>query len=270
MNKKTVNNDLINEIIAISKYAGKSILEIYNSDFDYELKEDASPLTEADKISHQIIVKGLSLLNYKLPIISEEDSLIPFNIRSKWRNYWLIDPLDGTKEFIKRNGEFTVNIALIENNVPILGIIHIPVLNETYWGSIHHGSYHQIKNKKEKRIYVSTNTQDPLRILTSRSHPSKTLTSILKEINNYEIILKGSSIKFCLIASGMADIYPRFGPTSEWDSAAGEAIIKFAGGHIATLEKEPLTYNLKESYLNPNFIASNGKILSNNFINLTK
>ena len=172
------------------------------------------------------------------------------------------------KNSLKKNGEFTVNIALIENNNPIFGIIHIPVTNETYWGSQVNGSFYSNKNNDVERISVSDNHQNPMRIVASRSHPSEMLNSLLEKLVDYEIIEVGSSIKFCHIASGQADCYPRFGPTSEWDTAAGEAIVRFAGGHLVTANGDLMSYNLKRDYLNPNFIVSNGKIISERILSL--
>jgi 3'(2'), 5'-bisphosphate nucleotidase len=208
------------------------------------------------------------MLTPEIPILSEENCDIPYKIRSQWTQYWLVDPLDGTKEFIKKNGEFTVNIALIENNNPIFGIIHIPVTNETYWGSKVNGSFYSTENNDAEPISVSENNQNSMRIVASRSHPSEMLNSLLESIADYEIIEVGSSIKFCLIASGQADCYPRFGPTSEWDTAAGEAIVRFAGGHLVTANGDLMSYNLKRDYLNPNFIVSNGKIISERILSL--
>ncbi len=245
------------EVIKISKDAGESILEIYKKmNSDFELKEDKSPLTEADIVSHNIIVKALRILTPDLPILSEEESEIPFNVRSTWKQYWLIDPLDGTKEFINRNGEFTVNIALIKNNKPILGVIFVPVTNEVFYGYENGGSFYKKGKSKEKKIEVNNNYKKNIRVVSSRSHLNDRLASFLKKIKASKSISIGSSLKFCLIASGKADIYPRFGPTSEWDTAAGHAIVKFAGGSILTLKKQELTYNTKESLLNPDFIAS--------------
>ena len=263
-------SDLIVELIAISKEAGKAILEVYDTNFDYKIKKDLSPLTKADTLSHNIISERLKVLTPEIPILSEENSEISFNVRSQWNPYWLVDPLDGTKEFIKQNGEFTVNIALIENNMPILGMIYIPVSDEIYWGLEKHGSYYQKNINEKKRIHVSEITHKPLRIITSRSHENKLPHSFLSQINDLEIINKGSSLKFCLIASGEADIYPRLGPTSEWDTAAGEAIVKFAGGKVVTISGESILYNKKDSFINPNFIvASNNKIITDFLTNLS-
>ena len=266
--KKILNEQLISSTVEIAKLAGEGITEIYNSDFDYQLKKDLSPITAADNLSHIIITKRLKILTPEIPVLSEENCDIPYKIRANWTKYWLVDPLDGTKEFIKRNGEFTVNIALIENNTPIFGVIHLPVTSETYWGSQVNGSFYSSGNNDVKEIRVSENHQNPIRLVASRSHPSEMLNSLLKKIVDYEIIEVGSSIKFCHIASGQADCYPRFGPTSEWDTAAGEAIVSSAGGHVVAASGNSMKYNVEEEYLNPNFIVSNGKIISERILSL--
>ncbi len=266
--KKTLNEQLIVSTVKIAKKAGKAISQIYNSDFDYKLKSDSSPITIADNLSHQIITERLKILTPEIPIISEEDCEIDYKIRAQWSQYWLVDPLDGTKEFINKNDEFTVNIALINKNTPILGIIHIPVTNETYWGSRSNGSFYLNENNDKKQLYVSERINSPLRIAVSRSHPSEILDSLLKQLVDYEILEAGSSIKFCMIASGQADCYPRFGPTSEWDTAAGEAIVHAAGGHVMTASGNSMNYNKKETFINPNFIVSNDKIISERILSL--
>ena len=266
--KKILNEQLISSTVEIAKLAGEGITEIYNSDFDYQLKKDLSPITAADNLSHIIITKRLKILTPEIPVLSEENCDIPYKIRANWTKYWLVDPLDGTKEFIKRNGEFTVNIALIENNTPIFGVIHLPVTSETYWGSQVNGSFYSNENNDVERIRVSENNHNPIRLVASRSHPSDMLDSLLEKKVDYEITEIGSSIKFCLIASGQADCYPRFGPTSEWDTAAGEAIARFAGGQIVTTNGNSIKYNLKGNYLNPNFIVSNDKINADRILSL--
>ena len=266
--KKILNEQLISSTVEITKEAGEAITEIYNSDFAYQLKKDLSPITAADNLSHNIITARLKTLTPEIPILSEENCDVPYKIRSQWTQYLLVDPLDGTKEFIKKNGEFTVNIALIDNNSPIFGVIHLPVTNETYWGSKVNGSFYSNKSNDVEQIRVSDNHQSPIRLVASRSHPSKMLDSLLETIVDCEIIKIGSSIKFCLIASGQADCYPRFGLTSEWDTAAGEAIAGFAGGHVVTTNGNSIKYNLKENYLNPNFIVSNYKITSERILSL--
>jgi 3'(2'), 5'-bisphosphate nucleotidase len=266
--RKILNEQLISSTVEIAKEAGMVITEIYNSDFDYQLKEDLSPITAADNLSHNIITERLKTLTPQTPILSEENCNIPYKIRSQWTQYWLVDPLDGTKEFISKNGEFTVNIALIENNTPIFGVIDIPITNETYWGSKVNGSFCSDANNDIKQINVSEDNQNPIRLVASRSHPSEMLNDLLEKIIDYEIIEVGSSIKFCLIASGQADCYPRFGPTSEWDTAAGEAIVSYASGCVVTARGNSMNYNVKEDYLNPNFIVSNGKIISERILSL--
>jgi len=263
-----IKSDLIEQLIEISKEAGKAILEVYNTNFDYQIKEDLSPLTKADTLSNNIICEKLKVITPDIPILSEENSDIPFNIRSSWEQYWLVDPLDGTKEFIKKNGEFTVNIALIENNTPIFGIIHLPVTNETYWGSSTKGSFYIKGNNQETKLCVENNIRSQVRIVASRSHPSKMLDTLLEEIGEYKIITKGSSLKFCLIAKGQADIYPRLGPTSEWDIAAGHAIVKFAGGSLLTIDGESMQYNLTENNLNPYFVVASREDIALNAISL--
>lgn len=266
--KKIPDQELIFSTIEIAKEAGEAISEIYNSDFDYQFKKDLSPITTADTLSHSIITERLKTVTPEIPILSEENCNISYNIRSQWKQYWLVDPLDGTKEFINKNGEFTVNIALIDKNTPIFGIIHIPVTNETYWGSKVSGSFYSSDKHDAKQIKVSENYQNPILIVASRSHPSSELDSLLETIKDYKIINIGSSAKFCLVASGKADFYPRFGPTSEWDVAAGEAIVRFAGGHMMTIDGKPMSYNLKEDYLNPSFIVSSKKIVPKKLLSL--
>ena len=257
------NPKLIEKVLKLSKGAGELILDIYkNYNSNFELKEDKSPLTTADIASHNFITKGLKNLTPSLPIISEEDSSIAFRVRSSWDQYWLIAPLDGTKEFLNKNDEFTVNIALINKNEPNLGVIYIPVLGTTYWGAKEKGSFLITSAGTQESISVARNPDKKLRIVTSRSHASKELGIFLDKIKDYKIIKKGSSLKFCLIAEGMADIYPRLGPTSEWDIAAGEAIVKYAGGYIYTRDSKLMTYNQKDSYINPDFIVSNDSDLA--------
>lgn len=254
MNKKP---NIIEEIIKVSQDAGKAILDIYNkSDSDFELKEDKSPLTKADISSHNIIINSLKYLTPSIPIISEEDCGIPLKERLDWKEYWLIDPLDGTKEFIKRNGEFTVNIALIRKNEPVLGVINIPAMEKIFWADGNNGSHSINADGKSIRMNVKKDMEGSIKIAASRSHYNNKLDSILAELEDYELINVGSSIKFCLVASGEADIYIRFGPTSEWDTAAGEAIVKFAGGRVISTIGKQISYNKKESFLNPDFIVS--------------
>lgn len=235
--------------------AGVEILKIYESrDFSIEAKSDKSPLTQADKAAHDKIVSFLEEVN--LPILSEEGKKTSYDERSKWEYFWMVDPLDGTKEFIKRNGEFTVNIALIHANRPVLGVVYAPVTKELYWASEENGAFKEFNGSVER---INT-TKKPLiesgvRVVASRSHMSKETETYINKFHSSQIVSKGSSLKFLLLASGEADVYPRFAPTMEWDTAAAHAIVNEAGGSVVlTDEITPLTYN-KENLLNPSFIA---------------
>ena len=251
------------EILNIAIDAGKEILKIYNDDIIIESKEDNSPLTKADINSNKIIINRLQNLEPNFPILSEE-SLIDWNERKDWNKYWLIDPLDGTKEFINKNGEFTVNIALIKNAKPILGIIYSPFLSELYFAQKDQGAYKincsdTIKSLENSEKILSNNKKnsDEIIIIGSRSHSNNKFNEwINKNYKNYQILQKGSSLKFCEIANGNADLYPRFGPTSEWDIAAGHIILEEAGGFLKTFENQSIKYNSKESLINPEFLAS--------------
>jgi 3'(2'), 5'-bisphosphate nucleotidase len=268
-----------------ARRAGEAILEVYNSDFAVERKDDNSPLTLADKRSHEIIMndlrKTVAIKNSKhthnnltLPILSEEGRDIPFDERKGWEYFWLVDPLDGTKEFIKRNGEFTVNIALIHKNNPVLGVIYVPVKDTFYFAAIDIGAYKLTNSKivtgklsmkelldKSQRLPISTNDKKAsLTIIGSRSHATKEFSEFIEHIKEkhgeVKLISAGSSLKFCLVAEGIADVYPRFGPTMEWDTAAGQAIVEQVEGRVVDIQtKEPLRYN-KRNLLNPFFIIT--------------
>jgi 3'(2'), 5'-bisphosphate nucleotidase len=247
----------VDKIIDIAKASGNKILKIYNKEsFDHQLKTDNSPLTEADIASHNLITKKLNEITPKIPILSEESSITPWRQRKQWECYWLIDPLDGTKEFIKKNGEFTVNIALIYQHRPILGVVHAPVLNETWIGEQGKPSK-KIEKNNIRTIKVKPHKQGEVyKVVGSRSHAGDSLNEFLKELEKYELVSMGSSIKLCLVAEGKAHIYPRFGLTSEWDTAAAHAVVNSAGGEVVNNEtKMSLKYNTKDSLLNPYFIV---------------
>ena len=257
------NNKLLLDVFNVSIEAGKEILNFYHNDIEVTHKEDLSPLTKADLASNKIILESLTKLNINIPILSEE-SLVDWSIRKNWKKYWLVDPLDGTKEFIKKNGEFTVNIALIENNRPILGVIYAPASNELYFAKKNFGSYKILTSKQlntldnAKKISIKINKTNKVKIIGSRSHSNPILQKwVSKNFNDFQILQKGSSLKFCLIAEGFADIYPRFGPTSEWDIAAGHIILEEAGGKLKSIDNKEILYNEKEDILNPNFFAYN-------------
>ena len=256
-----LNKENLLEIVNISVDAGEVILNYYNENVDVIYKDDESPLTKADLASHKIITDSIKKITPDIPILSEEE-FIDWKIRKKWKKYWLIDPLDGTKEFIKKNDEFTVNIALIENNRPILGVIYTPALNELFYSIKNFGSYKILTKKKlntlkdAKRISINKKKSNQVKIVGSRSHSNPILKKwVNKNFNEFDILQKGSSLKFCLIAEGSADIYPRFGPTSEWDIAAGHIILEEAGGKLKSIDNKEILYNEKENILNPDFFA---------------
>ena len=249
----------LQNLLAIAKKAalaaGAEILIIYESgDFSIEAKADDSPLTLADKAAHNKIVSYLEAT--KLPILSEEGRDIPYKERKNWEYFWLVDPLDGTKEFIKKNGEFTVNIALIRHGTPILGVVYPPVLGELYWSVVQKGAFKEFNGELQRLNTTKKSlTESGLRVVASRSHLSPETEEFISELKEPKVVSKGSSLKFLLVASGDADVYPRFGPTMEWDTAAAHAIVMEAGGSV-TLEDmvTPLSYN-KMNLLNPYFIV---------------
>ena len=243
------------DIREISHQAGKAILDVYEQDFSVTHKKDDSPLTQADLASHNIICNALAELTPDIPLLSEESTEIDFATRSGWSQYWLIDPLDGTREFVNRNGEFTVNIALISNHVPVFGVVYVPVTGVTYTGMEKYGASRQDPGQAPVRIHVRQPCADPVVVVGSRSHANPKLLRHLAAIGDYELVSMGSSLKFCLLAEGKADFYPRLGPTSEWDTAAAHAVVNAAGGQIITLDGKPLQYNRKESLLNPEFLV---------------
>lgn len=247
--------DLIESVATLSKTAGAAILEIYETDFDVEHKDDESPLTQADLASHRAIVAGLGALTPGIPIISEESGLAPFAERSAWDIYWLIDPLDGTKEFVNRNGEFTVNIALIREHRPVLGVVHVPVTGTTYIGCEGHGAERRTADGELRQLSIGDTSESPIRVVGSRSHRGDSLNRFLDQLGDFELHPVGSSLKFCYVAEGSADIYPRLGPTSEWDTAAAQAVVEQAGGAVLRLDGSPLGYNTKEDILNPHFLV---------------
>jgi len=252
----TPASNLLAEISRLARRAGEEILDVYRQPIDVENKKDASPLTQADLRAHAVIVKGLETLTPGTPVLSEEASDIGFEVRSRWSRYWLVDPLDGTKEFISRNGEFTVNIALIENHVPTLGVVHVPVKDTTYFGAQGEGAFRQSGSDAPARIQVQSPAATPLRVVGSRSHAGPgSLDAYLDKLGAHSLLSVGSSLKFCFVAEGSADFYPRFGPTSEWDTAAAHAVVEAAGGAVVDLEGQPLRYNTKDSLLNPQFLV---------------
>lgn len=250
-----LNNIDLNDIENIAKEAGIAIMEIYKKDFTVEYKDDKSPLTEADLKANDIICNSLRKMYPNIPIMSEEESQVDYEERKDWNYYWCIDPIDGTKEFIKKNDEFTVNIALIHKNTPVLGVVYAPAINEMYKAKKGEGAY---KNNEKLPLYINRNPKEKLTVVASKSHLSEETQEFIDELDTKEIvqISKGSSLKLCMIAEGIADIYPRLAPTMEWDTAAADAIVRESGKMTYRFDsdKEPMIYN-KKNLLNPWFIV---------------
>ena len=247
----------IEKVIVIAREAGKKILEVYGQNFesDIDFKADNSPLTLADKASHQIINRELLKSYPHIPVLSEEGRNIEYQERKNWKKFWLVDPLDGTKEFIKRNGEFTVNIAFMEHGYPVFGVIYTPVTDTVYYGEKASKSAYKIEGSLPgKRIEVNKREADRIAV-RSRSHASEEEETLLKGYGVTDSISVGSSLKFCMVAEGKADIYYRHGPTMEWDTAAGQAVVEAAGGEVLRIDdKKRFVYN-KENLLNPGFLV---------------
>jgi 3'(2'), 5'-bisphosphate nucleotidase len=222
---------------------------------DVVQKSDDSPVTAADMAAHHTIVDGLAELTPDIPVLSEESAKIPFEERSQWQKYWLVDPLDGTREFVKRNGEFTVNIALIDNHESVLGVVFAPVTGELYYAERGMGAFKKSPDSEPHKISSREKTDQSTIIAGSRSHQGDSLIRFLEKLGDYEIIPMGSSLKSCLVAEGRADIYPRLGPTSEWDTAAAQCVVEEAGGVLTTTDMKPMRYNTKDSLLNPHFLV---------------
>ena len=251
--------ELTKEVVEIAKRAGDKILEIYadESRFGVETKSDDSPLTQADKQANDVIIEGLLGLDVDYPIISEETKLKPYEERKDYDRFWLVDPLDGTKEFIKRNGEFTVNIALVENGVPIMGVVFVPVSGDSYWGMKGLGAFRESAQGEIRKLTANRyqNTDKGIRVVCSRSHINAETQSFIDALDQPKAVSRGSSLKFLLIAVGEAEVYPRMGPTMEWDTGAAHIILTESGGEVLNAETmQPLNYN-KENLLNPYFIA---------------
>ena len=253
MNSEYVATDAV---LALVRQAGAAIMDIYGGEHAVEFKADRSPLTAADKASHAIIAAGLKALTPAVPVLSEEGRDIPYAERRNWDQLWLVDPLDGTKEFLKRNGEFTINVALIREGRPFFGVVGVPAQDRLYWGVTGKGSWLTEQGRLPQPIAVRpADRERGLTVVQSRSHPSPETAEYLAKIKVAEAVEVGSALKFCIIAEGRADLYPRLGPTMEWDTAAGQAVVEAAGGRVMTLDGASLRYN-KEDLLNPHFVVS--------------
>lgn len=251
-----LTQDLLQQVRRIAVAAGEAILTVYQRDFAVEQKDDDSPLTEADLAAHHLILAELTKLTPDVPVLSEEAADIPWSERQQWTEYWLVDPLDGTKEFIKRNGEFTVNIALIQQGEPVLGVIHAPVLDKTYAAAEGLGATRQQDGLTETiRVASTPSAGEVVKVVGSRSHYSADVEDYLSRFPQHELIAVGSSLKFCLVAEGSAHLYPRFGPTMLWDTGAGHVIAKVAGAQVEYQGIANPAYH-RENLKNPNFLVS--------------
>lgn len=244
------------ELLAIARQAGEDIMAVYaGADIGTTSKADDSPLTLADMASHRTIATGLARLTPDIPILSEEAADIPYSERSQWTRFWLVDPLDGTREFIKRNGEFTVNIALIENGLPVLGVVYAPALDVCYFGGQGIGAFVQHGKLPAQAIAVKQHMAgETIKVVASRSHSDARTQALLDKLGRYECISMGSSLKLCLVAEGEAHFYPRLGPTMEWDTAAAHAVVSAAGGVVQDRGNRNLVYN-KPDLHNPEFFV---------------
>ena len=248
---------LMHETGALAEQAGRAILEIYDTRFAATEKDDRSPVTEADLAAHRVIIEGLAAIAPEWPVLSEEGEDTPWEQRRLWETYWLVDPLDGTREFVKRNGEFTVNIALIHRHEPLLGVVWCPVLERLYAGHAGGAAIRRDGDRPPREIAVVHGGADRARprVAGSRSHATDRLYAALERLGPHELVSMGSSMKLCLVAEGAADVYPRLGPTREWDTAAAHAVVRAAGGRVTDLEGRELRYNTRESLLNPDFLV---------------
>ena len=254
-------SSLVSEVVAIAESAGEAVMTVYaGADLGTRYKEDDSPLTRADLASHRLIKARLEALTPHIPVLSEESKAVPFEERRAWSLFWLVDPLDGTKEFVKRNGEFTVNIALVRGGKPIVGVVHAPALGSTYWAATSLGSFKRT-SEGDAPIHTQRYTEGALRLVASRSHAGAQTEAFVAHlgedahIGEVDLVAIGSALKLCLVAEGAAHLYPRFGPTMEWDTAAAQCVVEAAGGEVTDLDGRALRYN-KESLLNPFFLVS--------------
>jgi 3'(2'), 5'-bisphosphate nucleotidase len=245
----------VEALLELAREAGRAILQVYAQDFEVAAKSDRSPLTEADLAAHRIIEAGLARLDEVLPMLSEESAPEDLHERRSWQRYWLVDPLDGTREFVKRNGEFTVNIALIEHGAPSFGVVYAPVLDELFWAARGFGAFLRQPDGIDVQLSARRPAPRPLRVAVSRSHLDARSAAVIQHLDQPIQVPLGSSLKFCRLAEGQVDLYPRFGPTGEWDTAAGQCVLEEAGGAVLDLAGEPLRYNARDTLINPDFIA---------------
>jgi 3'(2'), 5'-bisphosphate nucleotidase len=249
----------LEEVVILAVEAGRLILDVYERQFDVNSKADGSPLTDADRAAHEVIVARLAALTPDIPILSEESANIEYSERAGWQRFWLVDPLDGTKEFVNRNGEFTVNIALVDNGAPVLGVVYVPVTGVCYLAVRGQGAWKETGGCNRQPIRVRRYNGGRATVVASRSHRGEAVDRFLDNLKTregeYNAESLGSSLKLCRVAEGAADVYPRLGPTSEWDTAAGQCVVESAGGRVTDLDGKPLCYN-KPNILNPWFLVT--------------
>lgn len=254
-------DNTLSRLIEITRTAGDKIMTFYRQGATQTwTKKDDSPITEADLAAHHVIVEGLRALTPDIPVLSEESVAIDWEERKLWKKYWLVDPLDGTKEFIKQNGEFTVNIALIENGSPIMAAVYAPALEQMYWASMTGSFYQEAQQSVERLDLTQSDNASVTRVVGSRSHPSPEMAQFALQFGDHQLVPTGSSLKFCLVARGLADIYPRLGPTMEWDTGAGHCVALMAGAKVSQLDGEQLAYNRSESLKNSYFVVTHPQL----------
>lgn len=258
MESYRITQDLLDAVVTIATDAGKKIMQIYQRDFDVETKSDGSPLTEADAAADAHIKARLKSITPQVPILSEESASAEYAMRQHWSHFWLVDPLDGTKEFVNRNGQFTVNIALIDAGRPVLGVVYVPATDIVYYAAKGLGAFKREAKGAPQALRVSQYKGGAARVVVSRSHRGEAVDQFLARLKEregeYQTLDMGSSLKICLVAEGQADIYPRLGPTSEWDIGAGQCVVEVAGGKLLDLQGQPFRFN-KTSLLNPWFVV---------------
>lgn len=253
--RQSDREDLIQQLLPIARVAGDAIMAVYSrGTSEVQLKEDDSPVTEADLAAHRVLASRLKPLLSECPVVSEEDAGSLLHRQSHGR-FWLVDPLDGTKEFIARNGEFTVNIALIEDGRCALGVVHAPAIDALYWGGANFGAFRRMGGQTVPIKVAAAEAGGACRVVASKSHLNETTRSLIDRLGEVSLVQAGSSLKFCRVAEGEADIYPRLAPTCEWDTAAAQAVLEGAGGVVVDLQGMPLLYG-KPDVLNPSFIAT--------------
>jgi 3'(2'), 5'-bisphosphate nucleotidase len=245
---------LLPEVVSLAHEAGRLILEVYQSSYSVQLKDDRTPLTEADLRSERLLLAGLARIARDIPVLSEETGRVPWEERRGWSRLWVVDPLDGTREFIGRNGEFTVNVALVQDGRVLLGVVHAPALGRSYYACAGTGAFRSDGDDPGRPIRVAK-PNGPVRVVGSRSHRGDSLDAFLARLGPHRFVEVGSSLKLCLVAEGEADVYPRLGTTCEWDTAAGQCVLEQAGGQVLTLAGQPLLYNAREQVENPHFVG---------------